>query len=593
MTQFSLLQEYLWKYRIYFLIGLLALIIVDLLQIAVPWVIRDAIDHLASDTAPEPRRMIYYGAAILGISLGVGLTRFVWRYCIIGISRRIEEDLRNRFYRHLLSLDFRYFDKTPIGDLMAYATNDIEAVRMMCGMALVAATDSLLLMAASLIMMLNLNASLTAYILIPLPVVTLTVLKLGPRLHARFKQVQERFSDMTQSAQETFTGIKVIKSFVQEDDQGRAFAAINRAYITDNLRLVRIWGMLHPIIWMVSGFCSVIILLIGGSRVIDGRMSMGDFVAFNSYLGILVWPMIAVGWVVNLYQRGKASLGRLKQVFDEIPSIQSPVHSIIRSIDGHIRLKNLSFAYDASPEVLSEIDLTISAGEWVAVMGRTGSSKTTLVNMLPRYYDPPAGTVFIDDIDVHHYDLQSLRSQIAFVPQQTFLFSDSIANNIRFGSNISDEKLNHYIETAHLAAELALFPDGVETVVGERGVTLSGGQKQRVAIARALATRAPVVVLDDALSAVDAETEEQIIGALRQELANVTVIIITHRVSAARRADRIVFLENGRVVESGTHAELIDLGGNYYRIFEQQRLLEEIDINGLPDQSETVSEGMI
>ena len=585
MTEFSLLREYLWKYRRYFAAGLAALIAVDLLQIAVPWIIRDAIDFLASATAPAPSRMITYGAAILGISLGVGVTRFIWRYCIIGISRKIEEDLRNRFYRHLLRLDFRYFDHTPVGDLMAYATNDIEAIRMMCGMALVAATDSLLLMTASLFMMLTLNASLTAYILIPLPIVTLTTLKLGPHLHARFKKVQERFSDLTQYAQETFTGVKVIKSFVQEKPRGDDFAALNRDYIRDNLRLVKIWGMLHPIIWVVSGLCSVIILLVGGTRVIDGRMSMGDFVAFNSYLGILVWPMIAVGWVVNLYQRGKASLGRLKLVFDESPGIQSPPDAVRRVIEGRIQMRGLSFAFREGSPVLHGIDLEIAPGEWIAVMGRTGTSKTALVSMLPRLYDPPPGTVFIDGIDVHSYDLESLRSQIACVPQQTFLFSDTIANNIRFGSDISDETLAHCIESANLTAELDLFPDGADTIVGERVVTLSGGQKQRVAIARALAAHSPIMILDDALSAVDTETEEKIIGALRSDLRGVTVLLITHRVSAARRADRIVYLDEGRIAETGTHSELLDLGGHYWRIYEQQRLLEEIDMNGASVQT--------
>ncbi|MBN2056442.1 ATP-binding cassette domain-containing protein, partial [bacterium] len=396
---FGLLRGYLHRYRWHLAAGMIALIGVDGLQILVPWLVKMAIDLLTHPPV-QHSRLITIGVVIMLLGLGVGCTRFVWRYFIIGFSRRLEEDLRNRLYQHLQRLSFAYFDRTAAGDLMAHATNDLEAVRMMCGMALVASMDALVLMVASMVMMLSINAGLTAYVLIPMPFVTATILYLGPRLHGHFKKVQEDFSNITQKAQETFAGVRVVKSFVQEEAESDNFRSLNKEYIRSNMRLVLVWGFMHPVIWTISGICSVIILWVGGERVISARMTMGDFVAFNSYLGLLIWPMIAVGWVTNLYQRGKASLERLHAIFQVEPDIVEAPDAYDGPLTGTIEFRNLSFAYNGGPQVLKSIDLVIEPGQWVVVMGATGSAKTTLVNLIGRCYDPPPGALFVDGRDV-------------------------------------------------------------------------------------------------------------------------------------------------------------------------------------------------
>jgi ATP-binding cassette, subfamily B, multidrug efflux pump len=583
---FRLIIGYFKQYRKHFFLGVLGLLLVDGLQIIIPWLVRNSI-NLLTENPEQYRRILLYGAYILLLSLGIGLSRFMWRFFIIGISRKIERNLRNRFYRHLQTLSYSYFDKTSVGDLMAHATNDLEAIRMMCGMAVIATLDSGLLMTASVLMMLAINPVLTGYVLIPLPIITVIVLRLGPLMHERFKKVQKRFSDISEKAQETFAGIKVVKSFVQESQETENFRRINESYIDDNMKLVKVWGLLHPLIWTIGGLCGVIILFAGGARVIDGRMTMGDFVAFNSYLGILVWPMIAVGWVVNMYQRGRASLDRVYQILNLKPDISDALNAISPEIQGKIEFKNLTFAYNSGSPVLQNVSLSIERGQWIAIMGPTGSSKTTLVNLISRLYDPPPEAVFIDGYDVRSYTLQSLRSQIAYVPQQTFLFSDTIGNNIRFGCDVPDEKVEQLARLARVYDDINEFPERFDTLVGERGVTLSGGQKQRIAIARALAADTPVIVLDDSLSAVDAETEELIVENIKMLAGKRTVILISHRVSTAREADAIVFLEDGRIVEMGTHEQLVDLRGRYFEIYEHQKLEEELEMSqdsSHPDQ---------
>ncbi len=573
-NEVKLIAPYFAKYKWRLVIGFICLIIVDGLQIFIPWLIRSAVDILAN--GGSHKALVPIGVYILLLAIGIGVTRFIWRYCIIGLSRIIEEDLRNRFFKHLINLSFSFFDRKPVGDLMALATNDLEAVRMMIGMGIVASADAALLMAASLIMMFSINPLLTLYVLIPLPIVTLTVLRLGPRLHKRFKDVQAGFSALTRKAQETFSGIRVVKSFVQELHEVENFRKLNATYVDRNLKLVLVWGLLHPIIWVISGSCMVIILIVGGSDVISGKISIGDFVAFNSYLGILVWPMIAVGWVVNLYQRGRASLGRLYKIFQIQPEIRDAEDSESGRIKGHITFRNLCFSYENGIEVLSDINLDIPAGQWLAVMGPTGSSKSTLVQMIPRLYDVKPGMLFIDDRDVVKWRLADLRSQIGFVPQQTFLFSDTLADNIRFGSDLSEQEIKNLAVAAGIYKDVESFPDGFETLVGEKGVTLSGGQKQRVAIARTLGADAPIMIFDDALSAVDSETEEQIMRELTEKAGKKTVIFVTHRVSTAQCADKIVFMDQGRIVEYGTHEELVTLRGKYFGIYEHQRLMEEL-----------------
>ncbi len=575
---FQLIFHYFKQYKKHFFLGVIGLLLVDGLQIIIPWIVRNSI-NLLTDSPENYRQILVNGIYILLLSIGIGLSRFMWRYFIIGISRKIERNLRNRFYTHLQKLSFSYYDKTSVGDLMAHATNDLEAIRMMCGMAVVATLDSALLMAASLIMMFAINPGLTGYVIIPLPIITCIIIRLGPIMHARFKEVQRRFSDISEKAQETFAGIKVVKSFVQESYETNNFKNINALYVDDNMRLVKVWGLMHPLIWTIGGLCGVIILFAGGGRVIDGRMTIGDFVAFNSYLGILVWPMIAVGWVVNLYQRGRASLDRVYHILKIEPDIVDHFDAVESKIDGNIEFRDLTFSYNNSPAVLKNISLDIEKGQWIALMGPTGSSKTTLINLISRFYEPPPNTVFIDGLDVRDYSLDSLRSQVAHVPQQTFLFSDSIANNIRFGNDLSYEQIENLAKQAYVYNDVMDFPEKFETMTGERGVTLSGGQKQRIAIARALAVEAPVLVLDDSLSAVDTETEEAIVENIRSLAGNRTVILVSHRVSTAREADKIVFMEEGEISEQGTHEELIALRGRYYEIYEHQRLADELELD--------------
>ncbi|MBN1879230.1 ABC transporter ATP-binding protein [bacterium] len=573
---FHIIINYFKRYRRNFFLGIIGLLLVDGLQIIIPWIVRGSIDLLTNH--PEDyRKILWNGFHILLISIGIGLSRFMWRYFIIGISRRIEMDLRNSFYKHLQALPYSYYDRTSVGDLMAHATNDLEAIRMMCGMAVIATLDSGLLMVASLVMMFTINPGLTGFVLIPLPVITFIVLRLGPLMHTRFRDVQARFSDISEKAQETFAGIRVVKSYVQENQECSNFKLINQTYIDDNMRLVKVWGLLHPLIWTIGGLCGVIILFAGGGRVIDGRMTIGDFVAFNSYLGILVWPMIAVGWVVNIYQRGRASLDRIYAILNLKPEIRNEPGAESVEIMGEIEFRHLSFSYNNHKPVLRDVSLKIPKGQWLAVMGPTGSSKTTLVNLISRLYDPPPGTVFIDGRDIRSITLESLREQIAHVPQQTFLFSDSISNNIRFGKDLPEDQVETLAHMARIYEDVDHFPDRFETLVGERGVTLSGGQKQRVAIARALAADAPILIFDDALSAVDTETEEAIVENIRRTASDRTVILISHRVSTAREADWIVFIEEGSIIEQGTHSQLVAMKGRYREIFEHQRLVEELE----------------
>jgi len=575
---FKLIFNYFKRYRSHLVFGIIGLFAVDGLQIFIPWMVKHAVDVLTQ--SPENyRQTLKYGGYILLLALGVGFSRFTWRYFIIGISRRIEMHLRNRLYRHLQTLSYSYYDRTSVGDLMAHATNDLEAIRMMCGMAIVASMDAALLMIASLIMMVTIDLTLTLYVLIPMPIITLFVIRMGPLMHARFMKVQERFSSISEKAQETFAGIRVVKAFVQESAESDNFSRINQGYVDDNMKLVKVWGLLHPMIWTIGGLCGVIILYAGGNRVIDGVMSMGDFVAFNSYLGILLWPMIAVGWVVNLYQRGKASLDRIQKILRIKPAIKNLPDAVPVDIKGKIEVKNLTFGYEPDKPALKNINLTIDPGRWVALMGPTGSSKSTFVNLIPRLYDPPDNAVYIDGRDIRTIELHSLRSQIGMVPQQTFLFSDTVANNIRFGKDLSENRTAEMARMANVYDDIMEFPEGFDTLTGERGVSLSGGQKQRIAIARALAADTPILILDDSLSAVDTETEELIVENIKKVATGRTVIIISHRVSTAREADFIVYFENGEIVEQGTHKELVDLKGRYFDIYEHQRLEEELDMN--------------
>ncbi len=583
MRVFRTLKKYLFKYKWFFIGGFVALLFVDGFQLVIPRVIKAVIDALAYGTA-DSGVLLRYALFIILLAVGIGGARFVWRYLIIGASRRIEFDLRNRFYRTLLAQSVEYFSKSKVGDLMALATNDLDAVRMMTGIAVVGAFDAFFMLIASIVMLVLLNWKLALWVLIPMPLLSLIIMKFGKQLHDRFKGVQASFASLTDSAQETFSGIRVIKAYVQEEGEFETFQGKNSDYRAKNMWLIRVSGMFEPLIDLVIGLSFALVILLGGERVILGSMSMGDFVAFNAYLGLAIWPMIAAGWITNLYQRGKASMGRVNEVLNlepEIVEIENPV--VLEDLKGDIEFRNLTFSYDDTNIVLDNLSLNIHHGETVAIIGRTGSGKSTLLRLIPRLFDVPDGTLFIDGHDIRTLAIEPLRKQIGTVPQNTFLFSESIMDNIKFGNpKASDEKAIECAKIAQIHDDIMGFPRGYDTMSGERGITLSGGQKQRVAIARALLINPHVLILDDAFSAVDTETEEQILERLHGFMKERTTILISHRISTVKNADHIFVIDQGKIAEEGNHEQLIAQNGIYADINRRQKLEEMLKENGEP-----------
>ena len=580
------LLRYLAKHRRSFLLGFACVVVTNVLTLTGPWVLKYAIDDLQSSLTLEKVRE--YAVALLGLALVGGFFRFLMRRIIIGASRDFEYDLRNDFFASLQRMHLGYFQHTRTGDLMSRATNDLSAVRMMIGPAVMYASSTGLTFIIAIVLMVSINPWLTALALVPLPFVSIVVRYFGAAIHHRFEKIQEQLSDISAVTQESLAGVRVVRAYGQEAFEIERFRRANEEYVVRNRALIRLQGMYFPSMGLLMGIGALLVLWIGSREVIAGRMTIGELVAFNTYLMMLGWPMIAFGWVTNLLQRGLASWKRMLEILDAPPAItdEHVPATPITNIEGAIEFRNLTFRY-GDTEVLHNVSLTIPAGTTTAIVGATGSGKSTLLSLLPRLHEAPPGAVFIDGVDVRQIPLATLRGAIGFVAQEPFLFSASVADNIAFGLPRAESKgltdrahsqavIEEAAATARLDKDIETFPNGYDTLVGERGITLSGGQKQRTAIARALVMSPAILVLDDALSAVDTHTEEEILQRLSRVMRQRTSIIVSHRVSTVRGADQIVVLEHGRVAESGTHDSLVRHGGLYAELYRKQLLEEEL-----------------
>ncbi|SEB44594.1 ABC transporter ATP-binding protein [Terriglobus roseus] len=575
------LRPYLKRYRAQLAQGAVAVLLYNGSKILMPVLIGRAVDGIVHHGAPTVVTHTVF--LLIAVAVVAAVCLYATRWIIIGASREIEYDLRNDLFGNLEKQSLSFFHQHRTGDIMARATNDLNAVRQLLGPAIMYSANTVVFTAAALPFMLKISGRLTLFAFLPLPIASVVVQLMGRKIHSRFERIQAMFSEISAKAQENFSGARLVRAFAQEEAEIKSFETANHEYIRRSLFLVRIMAMLWPTLEFVLGMSIMLTLLVGGREVVAGRISAGQFAEYMVFMVQLTFPMLALGYVINLFQRGTASVVRIDELLRWEPSIKDesglsvPIDAVPR---GDIEFRNLTFGYGDGPRILQDVNLSVPAGSSLAIVGPTGSGKSTLVNLIPRLLDAPAGAVLVDGLPIREWPLAALRRAIGFVPQETFLFSTSIRDNIAFGvENATDAEIERAASVAHIANEILEFPHGFDTLVGERGVTLSGGQKQRTSIARAIMRDPRILILDDALASVDTYTEEQILRGLREVMTDRTTILIAHRVSTARSADRIAVLINGRITQIGTHEELLASGGYYADLFEKQQLEEEIVAN--------------
>jgi len=578
MVRLSSLNKYFKRYKGKLALGVIFILISDISQVYIPLLLKDSIDALQQNLSYD--LIIKYSLLIVGAAVISGVFRYLIRQTIIVVSRKIEYDLRQDFWQHLLKLSYRFYQNNSTGNIMAHATNDIAAVRMYIGPAVMYSIDTIIKFIFVISIMVTLSAELTLYTLLPLPILSYLVYKLSKKIHKKFTLIQEKFSDLTARAQENFSGIRVIKSYVREKHETDEFAKMSDEYLKRNMDKIKIQAFFMPLLFLITGVSIILVILVGGNMVINNHLTLGDIVAFVAYLGLLIWPTIAFGWVANIIQQADASLKRLQKIYDEpieIKDSQLTDHSI-ESIIGSIKFENVSFQYDENLNpVLNNINIDIPRGSTLAIVGHTGVGKSSFVNIIPRLYDTTSGKILIDGKDIKTIPLDVLRNNIGIVPQETFLFSDTLENNILYGVKDGDDQLLHHVsEISQLNKDVSEFPKKYETILGERGITLSGGQKQRTCLARALAIDPKILILDDSFSAVDTKTEEEILRNLKTFMKERTSIIISHRISTVKDADNIIVIDDGIIKEEGTHDQLLELSGIYYELHYKQLLEEEL-----------------